>query len=311
VRLIGNRKSPQCRLPLIRIVGEPLVFVAEIEGFEIEFYISHAGGWACHTHCVVVADFNRDLAAGHVHGDRTIAEANSVSHRCGGTAAGARCEGVACAALPYFDLNVVAVENFEELHVGTVREARIDFDRGTVCAGELLGDLSQWHHAVWIADIGKIDGVVGAVDAQLLANIVIPPFGAVDRNVVHCEAHFSHINRDRGSTVANFAGDDAAECINGEGVVADLANVVEIAGEDAQPVAALFGFAAVWVYDPQAEVGLVAGKWPVEDAIGAEAEVAVANAHSILFARQFAGVFWVEDEVVVSERVVFREFHSD
>ena len=130
-----------------------------------------------------------------MHGDGAIAEADSVSHRCGGTAARAGCEGVACAAFPYFDLDVVAVENFEELHVGAVREARIDFDCRAVCAGEFLGDFDQWHDAVRIADIGQIDGVVGAVDAQLLADVMISLFRAIDGYVVHRETYFSHINR--------------------------------------------------------------------------------------------------------------------
>ena len=100
-------------------------------------------------------------------------------------------------------------------------------------------------------------------------------------NVVHRETYFAHINRDRGGAVADYTGDDTAECIDGESVVADFADVVEVAGENSQSVAALFGFAAVWVHDPQTEVGFVAGKWPVEDAIGAEAEVAVADAHGV------------------------------
>ena len=93
------------------------------------------GGRARHADRVVVADFDRDLAAGHVHGDVAVAEADAVGDGCGGAAAGAGCEGVACAAFPDLDLNVVAVDYFKELHVGAVGEGRIDFDGSAVFAG--------------------------------------------------------------------------------------------------------------------------------------------------------------------------------
>ena len=285
--------------------------LAEAEGFGIELHIGDAGGGAGHADCVVVANLDRDLATGHVHGDVAVAEADAVRDGCGGAAAGAGGEGVACAALPDLDLDVVAVDDFEELHVGAVGEGRVDFDHRAVFAGECFGDLGEWHDTVRVADVGQIHGVVGAVDVELLADVLVGLFGAVDGNVVHREADFAHVDGDRGCAVADFAGHDAAEGIDGEGVVIDFADVVEVTGEDAQAVAALFGFAAVGVHYAQAEVGFVGGEWPVEDAIGAEAEVAVADAHGVLLVGQLTGVLRVEDEIVVAECVVFGEFHND
>ncbi len=121
--------------------GESLVrglaFVAEAEGFEVEVHIGDAGGGAGHADCVIVADFDRDLTAGHVHGDVAIAEADAVRDGGRGAAAGAGGEGVACAALPDFDLDVVAVDYFKELHVGAIRKGGVDLDHGTVFAGQL------------------------------------------------------------------------------------------------------------------------------------------------------------------------------
>ncbi len=164
---------------------------------------------------------------------------------------------------------------------------------------------------MWIADVGEVNGVVGAVGAELPAEVLIRLLGAIDGDVVHREADFAHVDGDGGSTLADLTGDDSTEGVDGEGVVFDFADVVEVACEDAQAVAALFGFAAVGIHDAQAEVGFVGGEWPVEDAIGAEAEVAVADAHGVLFTGQFTGVLRIEDEVVVSEGVVFGEFHND
>ena len=52
----------------------------KLEGFELsKVHVGHAGRRASHADCVVVADFDRDLAAGHVHGDVAIAEADAVA----------------------------------------------------------------------------------------------------------------------------------------------------------------------------------------------------------------------------------------
>ena len=77
-----------------------------------------------------------------------------------------------------------------------------------------------------VADVGKINGVVGAVDGQLLTDVLVGLFGAIDGDVVHREAYVAHVYGDRAGAVADFAGDDAAECIDSECVVCDLADVV-------------------------------------------------------------------------------------
>lgn len=135
-------------------------------------------------------------------------------------------------------------------------------------------------------------------------------FGAIDRDVIHGEANFAHVDCDRCRAVADLTGHDSAECIDSESIVLHFANVVEIAREDAEAVAALFGFAAVWIHDAQAEVGFLSGEWPVEVTIGAEPEIAVADAHGVLLVGHLTGVFRIEDEVVVPECMVFCEFHN-
>ena len=246
----GNAKKPTARVGFCGVsLGLSLAFVTEAEGFEVEVHIGYAGGGAGHAHGEVVANLDRDLAAGHVHGDVAIAEADAVRDGCGGAAAGAGGEGVACAALPDLDLDVVAVEDFEELNVGAVGEGRVDFNHCAVFAGECCGDLGEWHDAVRIADVGEVNGGVGAVDVELLADVVIGLLGAIDGDVVHGEADFAHVDCDRGCAVTDLAGHDSAGGIDGEGVVFDFADVVEVTGKDTQAVAALFGFAAVGVHD--------------------------------------------------------------
>ncbi len=288
-----------------------LALIAEAEGFAVELHIGDAGGGAGHAHGKVVANFNRDLTAGHVHGDVTVAEADAVCDGSGSATAGAGGEGIASAAFPDLNLNVIAVDDFQELHVGAVREGGVDFDDGAVLAGECFGDFRKWHDAVRVADVGKIYGVVGAVDHELLADVLVGLLGAIDRDVVHREADFAHIDGDRCCAITDFTGDDSTEGIDGEGIVFHFADIVEVAGEDAQAVAAFLGFAAVGVHNAQAEVGFVGGKRSVEDAVGAEAEITVANAHGVLLVGQLCCVFRIEDEVVVPEGVVFCEFHND
>ena len=156
-----------------------------------------------------------------------------------------------------------------------------------------------------VADVGKIYSVVGAVDHELLTDFLIGLLGAIDGDVIHGKAHFAHVDGDGGCAIADFAGDDSAECIDGEGLVFNFADVVEVTGEDAQAIAALFGFAAVGVHDAQSEICFVGGQWPVEDAVGAEAEIAVADTHGIFLVRHLCGVFRVEDEIVVPESMIF------
>ena len=51
---------------------------AEAESFGIEMHFSNARSRTGHADCVVIADLDANLAAGHVHGDITVAEADTV-----------------------------------------------------------------------------------------------------------------------------------------------------------------------------------------------------------------------------------------
>ena len=86
--------------------------------------------------------------------------------------------------------------------------------------------------------------------------------------------------------------------------------VEEIARENAQPVAALFGFRRVGIENAQLEVGLVRLLGSEKDAVGTEPEIAVAYLDHIDSFGAFGAVDGVEYQIVVSERVIFREFHN-
>src|SRR5258706_10429360 len=75
---------------------------------------------ARHANRKVVAYLDGDDAAGHVDGNRAVAQTKLVCHSRRRAAAAAARQGVACAALPNFDLDVRAVEDFHELHVCSV-----------------------------------------------------------------------------------------------------------------------------------------------------------------------------------------------
>ena len=86
---------------------------------------------------------------------------------------------------------------------------------------------------------------------------------------------------------------------------------VEEAGENAQAVARLFGFAAVGIQNAQAVVGAISG-FQREDAIAADAPVAIADVADIVrceFKFQFGRI---HDDIVVAETVALVEtvFHK-
>ncbi len=289
--------------------GKLCVVDGEAERFGVELHGGDVCGGAGHPDGVVVADMDADLASGHVHGDVAVAQADSVGNGGCGAAAGAGGQGVAGAALPDFDLDVVPVDGLEELDVGALGEFLMYFDGGSVAAGEFFGDFGKRHDAVGVADVGNVHGVFGAVDGEELPNVLIGLFGAVDGDVIHSKADMAHVDGDCFGTIANLAADDPTRGVDGEGVVFDGTDVEEIAGENTEAVAAFFGFGAVRIHDAQPEIGLFCRQRAVQDAVGAEAEVAVADADDVGFGGKLSGIFGVEDEIVVSECVIFCEVH--
>jgi hypothetical protein len=86
-------------------------------------------------------------------------------------------------------------------------------------------------------------------------------------------------------------------------VVLDVAEVFHVAGEDADAVAALFGLAPVRVIDAHADPAVLKDR-PEQDAVAAEAEVAVADQADDFFVEREVEFVWVEHEIVVAEPVV-------
>ena len=107
-----------------------------------------------------------------MHGDVAVAETDAVRYGGGGAAARTRREGVASAALPDLDLYVTAVDDFEELHIGAIREGWVHFDQSAIFVCLLGGDFVLHQHTVRVADVGDIDGLCLAVKSRRLINLV-------------------------------------------------------------------------------------------------------------------------------------------
>ncbi len=276
----------------------------------VHVVFADAGGGAGHGDGVVVGDGDLDGAAGHVDGDVGFDEADFAGDGGCGGAAGAGGEGVAGAAFPDFDADVGAVEDFEELDVGAAWEVGVVFDGGAEAVGEVAGDVGEGDDAVGVADGGGVDGEGFAGDVEGFGEDF--PVGAGDGDLAGAEGDAAHFDGDALAALADEAGDAAAGGEDGEGFVfADEAAVVEVAGEDAEAVAGFFGFGAVGVEDAEGEIGVGGFFLAVEDAVGAEAVVAVADLDDLVGGGRVEGFEDFEDEVVVAEGVVFGEgFHG-
>jgi len=134
---------------------------------------------------------------------------------------------------------------------------------------------------------------------------------AGDGDLGAVEAHAAHVDRDRAAALGDADLDESSRGVEGEGLLFHQAAVVEVTGEDPDAVAAFFGLGGVGVEDAQGEGSAGGGQRSPENAVGADAEVAVADAADVRGRRQRAGVARVHDDVVVAKGVVFGEAHGE
>src|SRR5439155_12709079 len=85
--------------------------------------------------------------------------------------------------------------------------------------------------------------------------------------------------------------------------------VPEIARENPQPIAALLRLGSVRIKDPQRESRLFGGQRPPENAIGADAKIAMADPFYFLWGQRAWKILWIDDQIIIAQSVVFAELH--
>ena len=271
--------------------------------------LGDAGDAAGHADAVVGRDLDGEGASGHVDGDMAVDESEFVGDGGCGAAAAAAGEGVPGTAFPDLDPDVVAIENLKKLDIGATREVGVGLEGWAVAAGEIFRDLGQRQHAMRIADRGGavLEFAVAGLDS-FTEDISA---GADDRDTIALEAHLAHVDADGAAAGINGGAHETTGGFDGEFLIRpDLFLIPEVAGKDAESIAALFGFAAVGIEDPEAEGSLGAGEGAEQDAIAAGAEIAMANDADLIDGKRVESIGGIDDEVIVAESVVLRELHG-
>lgn len=236
-----------------------------------------------------------------------IAQAQSAGDGGDGTTAGAGGEGVAGASFPDFNADIGTVEDLHELDVGPVGKARVGFNQGAEFADKVFGYFAAQDHAVWVSDGRGAESYFLGSDSHFFVNDLSRWAGYGYIGTV--EADRAHIDGDISAVLADFDFDLAAEGVNVELVARRFAGVIKVSCEDAEAVAAFFCFAAVGIEYAEGKIGLGCRGGAVEDTVGAYAVIAVTYSVDLVFGRRFAEFIRVEDDVIVSQCVVFVEFH--
>src|SRR5512140_2200554 len=279
-----------------------------LEGFGVDEALADPRHRTGHVHGEPLADADGERPTRHVDRDVAIHQPEPAGHRRGGAAGAARGERVAGPPLPDLELDVLAVQHLQELHVGAVGEARLVLDERAVLAGQRLGDLRQGQHAVGVPDAGGREGEGATAHGELLVQDLARPAHHRDAGAV--EGHLAHLHVHQLPARVEARADQAARGLDGEGVGADQLLIEEEAREDAQAVAALLGLAGVRVEDAQPEVRTLSRQRAPQDAVRAHPEVAVADEPDLAKGELAADRAGVHHQVVVAEAVIPVESHG-
>ena len=102
---------------------DPTVIIeSEIQGLCVELHGCYSCCRAGHVNLKIVTDLYSYLSSWHVYRNVLVAESDAMGNCRSCAAAGARGERITCAALPDFDLNIIAVQNLKKLNIGSVWE---------------------------------------------------------------------------------------------------------------------------------------------------------------------------------------------
>ena len=154
-----------------------------------------------------------------------------------------------------------------------------------------------------IADGGGAEDEAGATDRNgFIDNLAWRPG---DRNFVAAKTDAAHFDTDHFTAVENGGTDQTAVGLEDKLLVANEAGIPEEAGEDAEAVAAFFGQAAVGIINFEGAFGGGRGEGAEEDAVGADAIIAVANGFDLFSGEGRGQVIGVKHDVIITEGMIF------
>ena len=200
---------------------------------------------------------------------------------------------------------------------GTGRSCGSENSRASPAAGRIAAPFPartecprRYHDAMRIANRRGAKGELASADGNFLVEHFAARAG--HGNLVAPKADPAHLDADGFAAVKNGRAHEAARRLDGEFLAADHFPVPQIAREDAQAVAAFFGFAAVGIVNLERAFRVLRRKRAEQNAVRADAEVAVADDFHLLRRQRRRQILRVNDDVVVAERVVFgeRELHE-
>ena len=132
-----------------------------------------------------------------------------------------------------------------------------------------------------------------------------------NRDVLASEAHLAHFYPDKFALVQYLGLDYAALRFHGKEVVADQFPVPQIPAKNTKAVAAFFRLTSVRVVYLKRKGSLCGWQWAGKDTVRSDAVVSIANGLD-QFRLKHQGrvlVFWIKNQIVVTEGVIFGKFH--
>ena len=207
-----------------------------------------------------VAQLDREVAAGDVHGDALADQAATVRDRGGRARAGAAAQGLPHAALPDPHVELVGRtrRDADELDVGALREALVGLEVRAVLGDARGGGVVDEQHEVRVPHPGGVALVVGAVEVGADAERRVGrhrDLRGIEGDRAHVDGGGSHcavaVTREL-DLATTAAGVDDERAVGAEAVAR------RDPGEGAHAVAAHLGDAAVGVVEHHLGVGAVA-----------------------------------------------------
>lgn len=181
------------------------------------------------------------------------------------------------------------------------------FQQRTELVREFRTDFVQREDTMWIANRGRAESEFPPADRDFFVdNLTRRPD---DRNCFARKTDFAHFDPNHFAVVEHGGFHEATGSFDGKFRVADEFSIPQIARKDAQAVAAFFRFTAVGIVNAQSKWRLGGWQWAKQNAIRADAKVAMANGFDLLNGERLRQIFRIKDEVIVSEGVIFPKFY--
>src|SRR4051812_23386580 len=194
-----------------------------------------------------------------------------------GRSAGAtsRRERVTSATLPDFDLNVLSIEDLQELYVGLSRKIRVHLEIWPIGFRQLRRNGIEGNDTVRITDGGSRIDKFATLDLYLLIGNLARWTGHGDFRALKID--LAHLDGDELAVLHDNGFYMAARSFHRKLGMCSQLLIPKKTRENAQAVAAFFGFRTIRIKDAKAELALLGRQRSPENTIGAYAEISVAN----------------------------------